>query len=76
MLMLLTEKEVEFFFFFLRQMTTLQWCWSFFEAQLSNEPCLEKFRLDLRKMTFFLESAMVGLSALAGVAPQELSIKN
>lgn len=57
-------------------MTTLQWCWSFFEAQLSNEPRLEKFRLDLRKMTFFLESAMVGLSALAGVAPQELSIKN
>lgn len=57
-------------------MTTLQWCWSFLEAQLSNEPRLEKFRLDLRKMTFFLESAMVGLSALAGVAPRELSIKN
>lgn len=48
----------------------------FFEAQLSNEPRLEKFRLDLKKMTFSLESAMVGLSALAGVAPRELSIKN
>ena len=75
MLMLLTEKEVDIFFF-LRQMTTLQWYWSFFKAQLSNEPRLEKFRLDLKKMTFSLESAMVGLSALAGVAPRELSIKN
>lgn len=73
--MLLTEKEVEIYFF-LRQMTALQWYWNFFEAQLSNEPRLEKFRLDLKKMTFSLESAMVGLSALAGVAPQELSIKN
>ena len=72
--MLLTEKEVEFFFFFLRQMTTLQWYWDFFEAQLSNEPRLEKFQLDLKKMAFSLGGAMAGLSALAGITPPPLRI--
>lgn len=75
MLILLTEKKL-IFFFFLRQMTILHWDWSLFKAHLSNEPRLAKFRLDLRKMTFSLESATVGLSALADFSPQELSIKN
>ena len=71
--MLLTEKEVEFFFFF-KQMTTLQWYWDSFEAELSNEPGLEKFRLDMKKMDFSLEGAMAGLSALAGIAPPPLRL--
>ena len=50
--------------------------WSLLEAQISNEPCLAKFRLDLEKMSFSLESTMVGLSALANFPPRELSIKN
>lgn len=72
--MLLTEKKLKFFSFETNDSFTA--VLDFFEAQLSNEPRLEKFRLDLKKMTFSLESAMVSLSALAGVAPQELSIKN
>lgn len=62
--------------FFFKQTTTSHWDYSLFEAQMSNEPCLAKFTLDLRKMTFSLESARVGLSTLANFAPQELSIKN
>lgn len=73
MLMLPTGKKVELFW---RRITTLHQYWSLFEAQLFNEPCLAKFRLDLRKMTFSLESEVVGLSALASFSPQELSIEN
>lgn len=68
------RKQVDFFF--LKQTTTSHWDCSLFEAQISNEPRLAKFTLDLRKMTFSLESATFELSTLANFSPQELSIKD
>lgn len=60
----------------MRQITAIHWDQRLIKAQISNEPYLAKFRLDLRKMAFSLESAMVGLSGLAYFSPWELSIKN